>query len=106
VQANPVKTGAGFASLSKTTAKASGGTTPSKPTTPKPADKTPTKHTVTKDGESYSSIAKQYGYKPGGTALWKYNYTSSPHSAAAKAEIKKRGPNLLFHGSTVYIPKA
>ena len=105
VQANPVKAGAGFASLSKTTAKASGGTTPTKPA-PKPSDKTPTAHKVTKDGESYSSIAKQYGYKPGGVALWKYNYTSSPHSAEAKAKLKKQGANLLLHGQTVYVPKA
>jgi Fibronectin type III domain len=106
VQANPVKAGAAFASLSKTTAKAAGGTTPTKPA-PKPSDKTPTAHKVTKDGESYSSIAKQYGYKAGGTALWKYNIgASSPHSAEAKAKLKKQGANLLLHGQTVYVPKA
>lgn len=102
VQANPVKSGAGFASLTKTTSKTS--TTPSKPS--KPAEKAPYKHTVTKDGESYSSIAKQYHYSKGGHALWVYNYTDSPHTAAAKAEIKKRGPDLLYHGSTVYVPRS
>lgn len=100
VQANPVKAGAAFASLTKTTAKSTG----TAPGTPKPST-TPYMHTVTKDGESYSSIASQYHYKQGGRALWVYNYTSSPHSASAKAEIKKRGPDKLFHGSTVYIPR-
>jgi hypothetical protein len=100
LQANPAKPGAGFASLTKTTAKSTG-TTPTKPT----GSTAPYQHTVTRDGESYSSIASQYHYSKGGHALWVYNYTDSPHSAAAKAEIKKRGPDKLFHGSTVYIPR-
>lgn len=99
VQANPVKAGSGFASLSKTTSK-------STTTTPKPVPKPPYSHTVTKDGESFSSIATQYHYSKGGHALWVYNYTDAPHSAAAKADIKKRGPNLLVHGETVYIPRS
>ena len=103
VQANPVKSGAAFATLSKTTAKStSGGSHP----VPHPTGKEPYKHTVTHDGESYSSIAAQYHYTKGGHALWVYNYTDSPHDAAAKAEIKKRGPNVLYHGSTVYIPRS
>ena len=104
VQANPAKSGAPSATLTKTTTKkASGGTggTPSKP-----EEKAPAKHTVTHDGESYSSIAKQYHYAKGGHALWVYNYTDSPHTAAAKKEIKERGPDKLFHGSTVYIPRS
>lgn len=105
LQANPAKPGAGFATLTKTTPKTStGGGTGSKQ--PKPTDKAPYKHTVTHDGESYSSIAAQYHYKQGGHALWVYQYTDSPHTAAAKAEIKKRGPDKLFHGSTVYIPRS
>lgn len=105
VQANPVKAGAGFASLTKTTAK-SGGTTPTKPTTPsKPKPTAPIKHTVT-DGESYSSIAKKEHYSGSGTALYQYNITSSPHSQAAKAKLKKQGPNLLLHGQTVYVPRS
>lgn len=110
VQANPVKAGAASATLTKTTAKSSGGGGGSEPKPkPKPGEpesKAPYKHTVTKDGESYSSIAKQYHYTKGGHALWVYNYTDSPHSASAKAEIKKRGPDKLFHGSTVYIPRS
>lgn len=107
VQANPAKTGAPSATLTKTTAKASrsggGGGGGGKE---EGGSKTPYKHTVTHDGESYSSIAKQYHYTKGGHALWVYNYTDSPHTAAAKKEIKQRGPDKLFHGSTVYIPRS
>lgn len=107
VQANPAKTGAASATLTKTTPKATS-------TAPAPAhdaahsggSKAPAAHTVTHDGESYSSIAQQYHYAKGGHALWVYQYTDSPHTAAAKAEIKKRGPDKLFHGSTVYIPRS
>lgn len=103
VQASPVKSGAGFATLSKTTAKStSGGSTkPSGGST----EKAPTAHKVTK-GETFTSIAAKYKYKGGGHALWVYNYTDSPHTAAAKATIKKRGPDLLEIGETVYIPRS
>lgn len=105
VQANPVKAGAGFASLTKTTAKSST-STPSKPTTPsKPAEKTPIKHIV-KSGESYSSIAKAEHYSGSGQSLYQYNITSSPHSAAAKAKLKKQGADLLLRGQTVYVPRS
>lgn len=109
VQANPVKAGAGFASLSKTTAKSSsggGGGSSGGGSKSGGGGGAPYEHTVTHDGESYSSIAAQYHYKPGGVALWRYNYTSSPHSPEAKKLIKERGPDLLYHGSTVYIPRS
>jgi hypothetical protein len=104
VQANPVKAGAGFASLTKTTAKKTG-TIPGRPGKPA-TSQAPAKHTVTHDGESFSSIAAQYHYGKGGHALWVYNYTEAPHTAKAKAEIKKRGPDLIVHGETVYIPRS
>jgi hypothetical protein len=104
VQANPVKSGAPFATLSKTTAKSAGGGTKTGGGGTKTS--TPYAHVVTKDGESFSSIAAQYHYKQGGHALWVYNYTDSPHSASAKAEIKKRGPDLIVHGETIYIPRS
>lgn len=104
LQANPAKPGAGYASTTKHTMKTGGGGSGGG-STPKPTEKAPYKHTVTRDGESYSSIAKQYHYSKGGHALWVYNYTDSPHTAAAKKEIKSRGPDKLFHGSTVYIPR-
>lgn len=106
VQANPAKPGAPFATLTKTTAKASGSGGGSKGGGGSTHEAAPIAHVVTKDGESFSSIAAQYHYKPGGRALWVYNYTSSPHTAAAKAEIKKRGPNLIYHGETVYVPRS
>jgi hypothetical protein len=108
VQATPAKAGAAFATLTKATGKTAPTPTPHKPAPSKPGkpEGAPYRHTVTKDGESYSSIASQYHYKAGGHALWVYNYTDSPASAAAKAEIKKRGANLLYHGSTVYIPRS
>lgn len=104
VQANPPGPGAGFATLSKTTTKAISNTPAPRPSPP--PQKADIVHKVTRDGESYSSIATQYKYKPGGVALWKYNYTSAPRPADSKAEIKKRGPNKLFHGSTVYVPRS
>jgi hypothetical protein len=105
VQANPAKGGSAYASLTKTTSKA---TTTTKPPSKPPASHAPSpyKHTVTKDGESYSSIAKQYHYSKGGHALWVYNYSDSPHTKEAKKTIKARGPNKLYHGSTVYIPRS
>lgn len=103
VQANPPGPGAGFATLSKTTGKSM--TTPAPRPTP-PPQKADIIHKVVNDGESYSSIAKKYGYKPGGVALWKYNYTSAPRPAESKKLIKDRGPNKLFHGSTVYVPRS
>lgn len=109
VQANPAKPGAASATLTKTTAKTSGGGTtkpPAKGGGGGSKDQAPYAHTVTKDGESFSSIATQYHYKAGGRALWVYNYSKSPHSATAKAEIKKRGPDLIVHGETVYIPRS
>jgi len=106
VQASPVKAGAGFASLTKTTAKSTTGGGGSTGGATHPVDKTPYKHVVTKDGESFSSIAAQYHYKPGGHALWVYNYTSSPHTADARATIKKRGANLIVHGETIYVPRS
>jgi hypothetical protein len=110
VQASPAKSGAGFASLSKTTAKASSGgggsTKPPSGGSKGGGSSAPFEHTVTHDGESYSSIAAEYHYKPGGVALWRYNITSSPHSAEAKAKLKRQGADLLYHGQIVYIPRS
>lgn len=109
VQANPAKTGAPYATLTKSTDKikwpggsqkppASGGGTSGG------GKSEPERYTV-KKGDTFSGIASAHHYSRGGHALWVYNYTSSPHTAAAKATIKKRGPNLLEVGETVYIPK-
>lgn len=103
LQATPAKPGAGSATLAKTTAKSTSGGGGGSSGGSK--DKAPYKHTVTHDGESFTSIAQKYHYKPGGHALWVWNYTSSPHTAAAKKKIKERGPNLIVHGETVYVPR-
>jgi hypothetical protein len=110
VQANPPGPGAGFATLTKTTPKSAGTPFPTtpfpRPTPHPPPAKADIIHQVIRDGESYSAIAAQYHYKPGGVALWKYNYTSAPRPAESKKLIKERGPNKLFHGSTVYVPRS
>ena len=98
VQAQPAQAGAASATTTKTTAKATtstgGGSTSSAPLA-----------VTVKSGDTFSSIAAAHGYKAGGNALWVYNYTDSPHTASAKATIKKRGPNLIYAGETVYVPK-
>lgn len=105
VQAKPAKTGAAFATLSKTTVKEPGVPAGHKGGGTTSSHSNVVAHKVTKDGESFSSIAKEEGYKGGGEALWKYNYTSSPHTAAAKKKIKERGKDLVVHGETIYVPK-
>lgn len=104
VQANPPGPGAGFATLTKSTIKTISNTPAPRPSPP--PQKADIIHQVIRDGESYSSIASKYHYKPGGTALWKYNYTSAPRPAESKKLIKDRGPSKLFHGSTVYVPRS
>jgi hypothetical protein len=106
VQATPAKAGDGFASTTATTTAAASSSTPppaSKPPTSAPKAKPPREHRVI-SGETFTSIAAHYGYKPGGIALYNYQLNGSPHSAAAKAEIKQRGPNKLVVNELVYIP--
>lgn len=107
VQANPVKDAAQpFASLTATTAKTTSSATPTGPA-PKPAPARAPIAVVVRQGsgDSYSSIGAAHHYKGSGHDLWVYNYTSSPHSAAAKAKLKSQGPNLLYGGQTVYVPQ-
>ena len=78
-----------------------------KPPTGHPKTKAPIEYRVPAgSGQSFSSIAKKFGYKAGGEALYQYNITSSPHSAAAKQEMKSRGPNKLFGNELIYIPQS
>lgn len=80
-------------------------TPPSKVSPPKA--KPPIEYRVPSgSGESFSSIAKKFGYKAGGEALYQYNITSSPHSAAAKNTMKARGPNLIYGNELIYIPQS
>ncbi len=59
---------------------------------------------VVKHGDTLSSIAKRYGTT--WQSLWTYNTTSGNRPAATIAQLKKRGPNLLYAGETIYIPAA
>lgn len=81
--------------------------TPPRTPTPKPPAKDPTAHfsyKVTGDGESYSSIAKRYGHT--GSELYAFQLLKGVRPASTQATIRSRGPNLLYHGSTVMIPSS
>lgn len=85
-----------------------------KPPVAPPATITPPKSTgttskpkytayVVKAGDTLSAIAAKYHTT--WQALWDFNIgSSSPHSKAAIAELKSRGPSLLVTGETIYIP--
>lgn len=81
------------------------------PTNPPPTNPPPTKPPdnkvpphivhVVKRGETLSTIAKKYG------TTWQtiWNFNLKYRSAATRAVLKARGPNLIFAGSTFWIPK-
>lgn len=81
------------------------------PTNPPPTNPPPTKPPdnkipphivhVVKRGENLSTIAKKYG------TTWQtiWNFNLKYRSAATRAVLKARGPNLIFAGSTFWIPK-
>lgn len=56
-----------------------------------------------KHGDTLSSIAQRYGDT--WQELWDYNTgPNSPHTKQAIADMKKRGPNLIYAGEEIYIP--
>lgn len=73
------------------------------PTTPKPpTNKVPPHHVVKAvRGDSISKIAAKYGKD------WKtvWNFNLKYRSAATVAVMKARGPNLIFAGTTIWVPK-
>lgn len=81
------------------------------PTNPPPNNPPPTKPPdnkipphivhVVKRGETLSTIAKKYG------TTWQtiWNFNLKYRSAATRAVLRARGPNLIFAGSTFWIPK-
>jgi|GEM_PF-5013853 len=84
-----------------TTKPTGGGTT----STTKPPTTTKPKSVLVKvkSGQSFASIAKEYGKSA--SDLWKYNTTPGVRSASSEATLKKRGEShALYSGSTVYVP--
>lgn len=76
---------------------------PNNPPPPKPGDNKVPPHIVhkVKRGETLSTIAKKYG------TTWQtiWNFNLKYRSASTRAILKARGPNLIFAGSTFWIPK-
>lgn len=69
---------------------------------PKPASHTQQVVTVT-GGDTLSSIAAKFGET--WQQVWAYNLQAGVRSAADQATLKKRGPNLIYRGEQIYIPK-
>lgn len=72
-------------------------------TTPKPPSNTVPAHwvEVAKRGDSISSIAAKHG--KGWKETWDFNLKY--RSAATRAIFKARGPNLIYAGTTIWVPK-
>lgn len=83
-----------------------GPTPPANPKPPppgKPAPKAPVAYKV-QHGDNLSTIAAKYHTT--WQALWSFNTgAQSPHSAQARAELLKQGPNRIYSGQTIYIPQ-
>lgn len=75
---------------------------PPSPAKPAPAKKSPIKYKVV-HGDNLTTIAKKYHTTA--AALYKYNTTAGVRPAATIAELKKRGPNLIYAGETILIPQ-
>lgn len=57
-------------------------------------------------GDSLSKIAAKFGVFGGnGVSLYNYNINSAGRSSADVAVLKQRGPNLIYAGETIYIPR-
>lgn len=74
-----------------------GGTTPKPPTNTVPAHWVE----VAKRGDTISSIAAKHG--KGWKETWNFNLKY--RSAATAAIMRARGPNLIFAGTTIWVPK-
>jgi hypothetical protein len=77
-------------------------TTPT-PTTPKPPSTTVPAHWVeiAKPGDSISSLAAKHG--KGWQETWNFNLKY--RNAATVAILKARGPNKIFSGTMIWVPK-
>ena len=67
-----------------------------------PGPKSPINYRVM-PGDSLSKIAAQYKVPGGWQALFAYN--TDPKNNAAAATFKRQGPNLLYAGQTIHIPR-
>lgn len=57
-------------------------------------------------GDSLSKIAAKFGvFNGNGVSLYDYNINSAGRSSADVAVLKQRGPNLIYSGETIYIPR-
>jgi LysM repeat protein len=74
---------------------------PNNPPPPKPGTTPPHDVYVVKRGDTLSSIAKQYNTS--WRVIWDFNLKY--RSAATRAILKARGPNLIYAGQTFWIPK-
>ena len=74
-----------------------GGTTPKPPSNTVPAHWTE----VAKRGDTISSLAAKHG--KGWKETWDFNLKY--RSAATRAILKARGPNLIYAGTTIWVPK-
>lgn len=80
-----------------------GDDTSTTPTTPKPPTNTVPAHfsEVAKRGDTISSLAAKHG--KGWQETWNFNLKY--RNAATVAILKSRGPNLIFAGTTIWVPK-
>lgn len=76
--------------------------TPKKPAPVKAPAKKPIAYKVV-HGDNLSTIAAKYHTTA--AKLFTYNTTPGVRPAATIAELKKRGPNLIYAGETIYIPQ-
>lgn len=99
---NPGNTGGTVSQPPTTTPPSTGGVTTPKP----PATAKPFEYKV-KKGDSLVAIAKKYGLTA--TQLYDYNIGTGSKGAnrpaSTIATLKSRGPNLLYSGETIDIPK-
>lgn len=103
VQANPVKSGAAFASMSKTTAKTGSTTTPK----PKPpATGGHRSEAISSAHPTLSQLVSWYNgqYKTHHTVDEIWNYNLAHRDAATVKIMKSRGKDKVVHGTTFWFP--
>lgn len=92
---------------SKATLTVKTATAPSEPSKPTTSNKYPKRRLYYKAvrNDNYSKVASKYKTGLTGVQLYNYQFTKeAARSAAAIAELKKRGPNLIYAGTTIAVP--